>query len=517
MSAGTHDIPLRSARDRIIDLLEIGDSYPLTDLNVVADQLKVAFGSIARIPIEGAQAGVTYELCGPKGDSLDPEIKAEGNDETLVIETPRVNEDLTYRIRATKEPLDSYFLDQSAPVKVGIDTGLAIEILNATPLDPEKSNPSDARIVPYGASVDVQVNMSQEGVQYSLILDGQDMGEVVIGDLHSIVLTTGPMHENAVFQVRATKTFLASEKRSAETSLLDARLYLHVMADPALTVSVEPTPIVDYRQDIIIRITNTEKDVKYRAYTRAIPDLDFIRGDAAGADVVTIPVSGHPDVQIRTPVRQERWQTPEGYVPIGEGPSLGTGGDIEITVSEVVDDSLVIIQALKAHQVEPNAPRPITSSIRLKQAAAILVRPDPARALRLSIPPVPIQTGDALQVSDGEPGVVYYFRPATTDDEYPLPVYFHKRDAQDTTQNKGLGQLGVEVDFVVVDDAVAASRVLSSPSTTFPPLPVLEITPVAIGSEFFVRALKAQTAVETMLETKRLVEKVGQEKVDPDA
>ena len=34
-----HDIPVRSARDRIIDLLEIGDTYPLTDLNVVEHEL----------------------------------------------------------------------------------------------------------------------------------------------------------------------------------------------------------------------------------------------------------------------------------------------------------------------------------------------------------------------------------------------------------------------------------------------------------------------------------------------
>jgi len=94
-----HDIPVRNARNRLIDLLGIGDTYPLVDLNVVADQLKVPFGGKAKIPIQNAQAGVTYELCDPKGQPLGAAFKADGSDATLVIDTPNVSEDVTYRIR----------------------------------------------------------------------------------------------------------------------------------------------------------------------------------------------------------------------------------------------------------------------------------------------------------------------------------------------------------------------------------------------------------------------------------
>ncbi len=268
MATPWHDVPVRSARDRIIDLLGIGDSYPLTDLNVVADQLKVAFGGTAKIPIENAQAGVTYQLCDPKGQSLGDAFKADGNGETLVIDTPEVTEDVTYRIRAAKKtppgsvlaPQAPRFLDESAPVKVGIDTGLVIEILNAPPLDPAKPDPrpSDPRIVSYGARVDVRVNMSQEGVEYWLILGGREAKDVVrTGDLGPIILPTGPMVEDIVIQVRATKTFLVSENRSPETAPLDAKLYLKVMANPALAVSVDPAPILDYRQDATIKMGMT--------------------------------------------------------------------------------------------------------------------------------------------------------------------------------------------------------------------------------------------------------------------
>src|SRR5882762_10159417 len=95
------DTPVRSARDRLIDLLGIGDSYPLTDLAVAADQLKVAFGTTAKIRIEDAQVNVSYQLYDPKGKPLGS--AREGDGSTLMIETPKVAEDVTYRIRATKK------------------------------------------------------------------------------------------------------------------------------------------------------------------------------------------------------------------------------------------------------------------------------------------------------------------------------------------------------------------------------------------------------------------------------
>jgi hypothetical protein len=79
---------------------------------------------------------------------------------------------------------------------------------------------------------------SQEGVQYSLQIDGEDLKEPVLtGDLAAIVLRTRPIQEDAVIRVRATKTFQAAENRTAETMLLDARLYLKVKANQALAVS----------------------------------------------------------------------------------------------------------------------------------------------------------------------------------------------------------------------------------------------------------------------------------------
>lgn len=517
MSAVTNDIPVRSARDRIIDLLGIGDSYPLTDLNVVTDQLKVAFGGTAKIPIESAQVGVTYQLIDPAGKLLG---KADGNDETLVIETPRVKENVTYRISATKKQLSGSrlppqaprLLNQGAPVKAGIDSQLAIEILHASPLDPAKTNPSDPRIVAYGDSVAVKVKSSQEGVDYSLMVDGNDISEPVTGDLHDIILTTsGPMLEDIVIQVSASKKFRASENRSTETSPLDAKLYLKVKADPALTISVEPSPIVDYRQDATINIADTQAGVEYQAYMRGIADVDFVRGVAvdggvevdgdvvADSDIVKVLVDKQPDVRVRKPARLERWYTPEGYTPFGEAPLPGTGGNLTITAQALTDDTIVIVQASKQHQVDPDASATIVSEISLDQAAVVLVRPDPEHKLRLRVPVSGAKTGDTMLVLAGQRGVFYYLRRGVRGAKFPRPAYFHKRDAQDDTQNKGLGQLGVEVDFVVADDPDATRDAAPDLATTFPRPPTLDITPTATNSKLSANAVKAQTAVEAKM------------------
>jgi hypothetical protein len=152
--------------------------------------------------------------------------------------------------------------------------------------------------------------------------------------------------------------------------LLDARLYLKVIANPVLAVSVDPQPILDYRQGAAIKIADTQKSVEYRAYLRRIADADFVHGDAGGADLVTVPVPGWPDVQVQKPPPTapdawRRWQTPVGYAPLGDAPVPGTGWPLRLPIPSLTDDSLIIIQALKQHRVDASNPASaiITSAV----------------------------------------------------------------------------------------------------------------------------------------------------------
>jgi hypothetical protein len=100
---------------------------------------------------------------------------------------------------------------------------------------------------------------------------------------------------------------------------------------------------------------------------------------------------------------------------------------------------------------------------------------------------------------DGQPGVFYHFRPSPAGDELPLPAYFHQRDEGDGTQNKGVDQLGVEIDLALAADPEPPLAVGADLARAFPRLPLLDITPLPVGTSLACRAVKAQTKVEVAM------------------
>lgn len=523
MDVATDLVPVRNARNRLIDALGLGDCYPLTDLNVVADRLKVPFGGTVRIPVAHAQSGVRYELCDPKGTPLGARFAGDGQDGTLEIETPPVQEDITYRIRASKirsaapeRPL-VVMLEEPAPVKVGLDTTLAIEIgdvwlpdastpMSAALLDTGAANPkaSDPRLVPFGASVEVKVNRSQEAVEYSLNIDGRDLPAVSkTGDLGTIALRSSALVEDSLIRVRATKRFLASENRQPETSLLDAPLSVAVKADPSVQVSPVGGAIVDYGASGTLRIVKSQKTANYRAYVRPIPDRDFVRRPGASVDVTSVAVPGEPTVRVAKPRGDGMSNVQAGSLPIGAAAQTGTGGDLTVSLDSLTEDVMVIVQATKAHSTDPlQADAPVVeSAIALHDAAVLLVRPDPQRALSLRVPVAADRIAGDVEVSGGQPGVMYQFRDKTTDAPIPWTAYFHKRDDEDATQNKGIGQLAVEVDMAVPADPVTASsgQPQSDGARQVPRPPLLSVGAGPADVTWLLRAMKAQTRVSVAM------------------
>ncbi|MCA9657111.1 MAG: hypothetical protein KC486_02100, partial [Myxococcales bacterium] len=61
------NLGLRDSRDRIIDLLGLGETYPLCDV-AVTDELKVPFSANARLVVTPSQETVRYELRDNAGD-----------------------------------------------------------------------------------------------------------------------------------------------------------------------------------------------------------------------------------------------------------------------------------------------------------------------------------------------------------------------------------------------------------------------------------------------------------------
>lgn len=516
MPVRTH-IHVRDARDRLIDLLGIGKTYPLRDLAVRDEQLTVPFNTAAKIPIETSQPGVLYLLHDTDNqlvkrvleeEKQEVAVETEGNGQTILLETPKTQEDITFKILARKlESGLEVYLHQTATVKVGLDTRLNAWILDVPWLDPSVETPknTDPRIVDYGISVKVEIEHSQEGVDYRLVSISEGKEEIIFsedevrGNLGNIVLQSKPPYEDTDIRIRATKTFDPSENRESQTDLLDVVLLLKVRANPAMQVSVDPAPLIGYKQDAIIKIADTQRRAKYRLYLRTIPDRDFVHRAVPGSEVLKVSVQGEPDVQIRKPERPEVWQEPEDYQPMGDF-QAGSGGELQTKINALTGDSLIIIQAVKEHQaaIEDQF---IQSAVQLEQAAAVLVHPDPVPALRLRVPVAGEETAGTTQVFDGQPGVFYYFRLDPEGNDLGLPAYFHKRDDRDKAVNKGLGQLKLEVDLVVAVDLPTSKIHESTRLAEVPPEPpLLETGRLPTDTTLHIRAVKAQTRVATSLD-----------------
>ena len=500
LDSADHQIPLRSARDHLIDLLEIGTSTPLSDLNIVSEILKVTYESTAKIQIEHAQTGVSYRLCDSAGtevktDHTNAFIQGEGDGNTLTIETPPITEDITYRIEIFKQSprYKRRFLSEHASIKVGLNTSLGVQFADnpaLTPLDAGKTDRSDPHIVNYGEnkSINIEVLYSQEGVQYTLILDGVEVpASTVTGNLATITLATGRIDEDTHIQVQAKKSFDGDLDKPDEIVILEASLYLKVRANPQLELALN-APILGYQDDLAITISNTQESAAYRLWTRTITDSEFIYSAGSGESLIE---TAKPELKVQALAGlAQPFQVPDGFQPATAEYAHGTGGDLVLSLQALQDDTLILIEARKAHFVPGDAKvygssdTTYPSSVALAKAPVVLVEPDPARQLSASVPPNAPDSSDRTEISGGQPGVYYYYRPGGAGAaEAALPVYFHKHA-------KGLGKIRLEIDFAIADAANEGSD---------PPLPIIDIPFNAAGSVELSRAKKARTGVEINL------------------
>jgi hypothetical protein len=98
--------------------------------------------------------------------------------------------------------------------------------------------------------------------------------------------------------------------------------------------------------------------------------------------------------------------------------------------------------------------------------------------------------------------VFYYFTPAGGA-ELPVPAYFHKRDTHDPTRNKGVDQLALEIDFVIVAEVAQGA---ADPALAAPAAPLIDVGSIAVGAHLSARAVKAQTGLDATMTNDAVVE-----------
>lgn len=180
-------IPLRVSRDRMIDLLGIGNPFPVRDLQVNHNQ-KAQFNQEMEIKVVHAQDQVRYTVHDANLMELSPPQQGLiGTGEVLILKTPPITKDSTFRLLAERlapaqnpgaspKVLAQNFLHYNIVLRVGIDVAVIAFIREAG--GPEKF--LKQIFVDYGRYVEVQVGSlaippqgfsanAQEEVTYSLV------------------------------------------------------------------------------------------------------------------------------------------------------------------------------------------------------------------------------------------------------------------------------------------------------------------------------------------------------------
>jgi hypothetical protein len=483
---------LRAARDRMIDVLGLGETYPIRDLPVPNDRLKVSFNATATIRVEDSEKQVSYGLRDKDGNPAG--AVSVGTGDTITLTTPPIRNDITYTVHARTPVGREAELFQTGNVKVGLDVTIAAAVL------PEDG--PTPRLLDFNATVTVLIPFSQDGVDYRLVRFAGDkdpphpddvpaaaQDDVVSDGNHIKVRGTGgpiqlpskPLQADTVLRIRAIKEFDAALHRQPETNILTVRLPLFVRADPGLTVTSDPGQIFDFQTARFARIAAAQAGVQYRAVQLPVADAAFAQGVAAAPDIVAVPVPGQPDAMIRMPslAATDALTLPAGFAVAADW-QAGGGADLRLALPPAATDMIVAVAARKTHLGEAGS---FVSSVWLTRRFAQLIRPNPSPALSLSVTLGANGTDGALAVAGGQPGVFYTPRVAPAGAPIVPPAYMHQRNPDDPATNKGIGQLKLSVDFVV-------ARTGQPPR---PPRLATDVMPA--GTTLTIQAMMAQSRV----------------------
>ena len=245
---------LRDVRDRLIDLLGIGQTYPLADVAFDGQWDKSSYTIAlpfctmsATVNLTLSQKGVAYELCNQDGKPLP--IQGTGNGGDLTLNTPSITNDTTYTLRASKPTGKSVMLNQSLKVSLWSVTVTCIGY--NSPL-------------PYGGSISIKIEDSQPNVYYQLIdANGNTLStrNPILGNQSSMTLTTGPLYENQTIHIQAS-----IDKGDAPP--------LNVILQQSFLVNVQPnlnlgvTAHIDNLGNFLVDIANSQASVTYTLRTR---------------------------------------------------------------------------------------------------------------------------------------------------------------------------------------------------------------------------------------------------------
>ena len=430
-------VRLRNARDRLVQLLDIGVPYPLRDLELVYPSM-VTYNCPTAIQIKDGQSDVLYQLCDEDGNPItekDTRFEARFDGKTaggsVPVPTPVILKDVFFTVLAVRESrnirLETY-LSQPVSIKVGIDTRSPVAVV---PTESQVAD-GDQVVVNFGDKISVTVGKTQEGISYKLVdRESSALSRPLKGNQSSITLVSSRgFEEDTAVSVSAYRT--AAWKVSA---VLDTVVTVKVRPNPAVPITAASS-IVDYGADTTLTLVSPQSSVEYRLYRRELSRADYLIGDT---DSLVVETDEGRRVFIRKPEQVANWDALGDFVPQGMFEKRKKA--LSVVAEHLLEDSLFIVQATKVDNRE---------TLQLSQAVAVLVRPDPSPVVGVLRDTVDIGQNGVVTLENTQRGVAYQLRRDADNIPVNRPGY-HVTD-------RGVETTRVEVDLVVEGqgDAVLA-------------------------------------------------------------
>jgi hypothetical protein len=516
----------RDARDRVIELLQLGLPWPLRDIPMPAE-LVVTQGRSAAITLGFSQQGVRYELWDRDTDApLQPPVIAVGTGNPLELATPPILADRNFRVWAVKVDAAPPVVEQATwlrgEIRVieGINTSLVPVFRDLPRVAPEAPAAFTACLCDHEVTVLVDIPSSQNGITYDLVervdqaagVDQQrSQSGSVSGNGGTITLSYPLAAEDRDLQVRARRTVPTGS--GTQVALLTTILPLRVRADRSVHLSLV-APVLNPGESGTLQVgngaTKAQQGVSYQLWSRRIADEEFITDPfqpPPSAPQPRLEVSGDGRtvrVVPPPPTAEAEALTTLGFTALTP-PQVGNANVLSFDLGPSSGDTTWLALASKNHRLDPlDGPTPAfgTSTVQLEQAGVLLVRPDPGVLLTLVRWQQDASSG-LWQLHGGEPGVFYLF----SRDGRPLGLegYGHQLDASDPTVARGLERLRVEVDL-----AIAADPLPNAPRTKglSPPLLDLALAADALADPLKVRARRAMTGLQSDLKDPPLLVRI---------
>jgi hypothetical protein len=222
------------------------------------------------------------------------------------------------------------------------DVGIAVERLvklqaTVRPKTDSPVSPTEA-LVDHNGAIEIQLDGSQPGVSYQLLMNGDPVGEPVLGDDTTLIFPSGPLGEDSVLVVRAAKI---TNPDIAVT--LARQVVVTVRPNPALPVS--PTDVVvDHNTGTDIQVGASQTGVSYQLLGNGTPVGDVVVGTG---DTIALP-SGSLTEDTNFVVRATRVDNPDVAVDLAQQIDVLVRPDATLSVSpsaEIVDqDGAIDIQ-----------------------------------------------------------------------------------------------------------------------------------------------------------------------------